>query len=165
MVRLKRLTREARQKNGSMLKTTDTDRLMTHFTTPAHDALSNCEHRRNCPDLSDPPWIQIGVERSIKECKTGRGFLQDWAMSNCDDTIGVSHFLERLKSQRRLNLITEVNTNVAASMPTHPDARIEALDDLAKIDLYAEDGHYHATSTHELPINCKRRAVGQLLYA
>ena len=32
--------------------------------------------------------------------------------------------------------------------------------DLAKVDVYAGDGHYHQTSTHELPIRGKRRAVG-----
>ena len=45
-------------------------------------------------------------------------------------------------------------------MPTHPDDQIDALDDLAKIDIYAGDGHYHTTSTHELLIKGKRRAVG-----
>jgi hypothetical protein len=102
----------------------------------------------------------MGVERLIKECKTGRGFLQDWAMSHNENAIGVSHFFETLKSPRRLNLIAEVNTLVAASMPSHSDSRMDELDDLAKIDIHAGDGHYHATSTHELPIKGKRRAVG-----
>jgi hypothetical protein len=64
----------------------------------------------------------MGVERSTKECRTGRGFLQDWAMVHSEGAIGVSHFFETLKSQRHLNLITEANTRVAASMPSHEDS-------------------------------------------
>jgi hypothetical protein len=143
-----------------MLKTPISGRLMSHFITPADAALIRCEHQRNCPSLSDSQWIQMGVERSIKECKTGRGFLQGWAMSHIEDAVGVSHFFQTLKSQRRLDLISEVNAHVAASMPTHPDAPIEAMEDLSKVDVYAGDGHYHATSTHEIPIKGKRRAVG-----
>jgi hypothetical protein len=48
----------------------------------------------------------MGVERSIKECVTGRGFLQDWAMVHSEGAIGMSHFFETLKSQRRMDLIT-----------------------------------------------------------
>lgn len=133
---------------------------MTHFIRPANDALTHCEHQRSCPGLSDSQWLQMGIERSIKECKTGRGFLQDWAMSHSEEAIGVSHFFETLKSQRRLNLIAEVNTRVAASMPSHAYSQIDELEDLARVDIYAGDGHYHKTSTHEWPIKGKRRAVG-----
>ena len=63
-----------------------------------------------------------------------------------------------VKSDRLL--VKEVNTQVAASMPTHVDSKIDDLEDLAKVDVYAGDGHYHQTSTHELPIKGKRRAVG-----
>ena len=88
-----------------MLKTTDYDCLKTHFIRPADDALTHCEHKRSCPGLSDEQWLQMGIERSIKECRTGRGFLQD--------------------------------------------SQIEDLEDLSKVDVYAGDGHYHKTSTHE----------------
>ena len=56
----------------------------------------------------------MGVERSIKEYRTGRGFLQDLAMAHSEGAIGVSHFFETLKGQRRLDLITEVNIRVQA---------------------------------------------------
>ena len=143
-----------------MLRTTDYDCLKTHFIRPADDALIRCEHKRSCPGLSDRQWLQMGIERSIKECRTGRGFLQDWAMVHSEGAIGVSHFFETLKSQRRLDLITEVNTRVAASMPSQEDSQIEDLEDLSKVDVYAGDGHYHKTSTHERLIKGKRRAVG-----
>ena len=34
------------------------------------------------------------------------------------------------------------------------------MEDLAKVDIYAGDGHDHERSTHEWPIKGKRRAVG-----
>ena len=81
-------------------------------------------------------------------------------MAHSEVAIGVSHFFETLKSQRRLDLITELNTLLAASMPSHEDSQIEDLEDLSKVDVYAGDGHYHKTSTHERLIKGKRRAVG-----
>ena len=143
-----------------MLQTNDQKQLIDQFIAPVHSALDTCRHQRNCPELSDFQWLQMGVERLLKECKTGRGFLQDWAMAHSEDSVAVSHFFETLKSNRRLDLVKEVNTQVAASMPTHVDSQIDALEDLAKVDVYAGDGHYHQTSTHELPIKGKRRAVG-----
>ena len=58
-------------------------------------------------------------------------------MVHSEGAIGVSHFFETLKSQRRLDLITEVNTRVAASMPSQEDSQIEDLEDLSKVDVYA----------------------------
>jgi len=143
-----------------MQQISDQKQLIDRFIDPLHNALDTCKHQRSCPGLSDLQWLQMGVERSLKECKTGRGFLQDWAMAHSENSVGVSHFFETLKSERRLDLVKEVNTQVAAWMPTHADSEIDALEDLAKIDVYAGDGHFHKTSTHELPIKGKRRAVG-----
>jgi hypothetical protein len=133
----------------------------TSFFSPAHTALLSSEHQRNCPGLSDVQWMQMGVTRVLKECRSGRGFLQDWAMSNPEElSVDVSLFFNTLKSSRRLALIEDINTLVARSMPSHPDGLIDELDELAKFDIYAGDGHYHSTSTHEDQIQGKRRAVG-----
>jgi hypothetical protein len=77
-----------------------------------------------------------------------------------DSVVQVSHFFETLKSPRRLRLIKEINQLVASSMPTHIDCRIDELEDLAGVEVYSGDGHYHKTSTHEAPIKGKKRAVG-----
>jgi hypothetical protein len=144
-----------------MQNTTDSKLLSCHFFAPSTAALLDNEHRRNCPELSDQKWIKLGVNRVLKECRSGRGFLQDWAMSNTeDDAVTVSLFFETLKSSRRLALIESINTLVADSMPSHPDGLMDELKELAGFDVYAGDGHYHATSTHELSIQGKRRAVG-----
>jgi len=101
----------------------------------------------------------MGVNRSINDERSGRSFLQDWAMSD-ESSIGVGHFFETLKSSRRLQLIEEVNTTLAGSMPSHPDSLIDTLEELGGIDIYAGDGHYHAAGVHDAPIKGKRRAVG-----
>jgi hypothetical protein len=144
-----------------MLEHSDQQSLTNQFIAPALDALQNCEFTRRCPGLSDEQWTRMGIERALKECKTGRGFLQEWAMANSEEfAVEVSHFFETLKSARRLKLIAQINRVVAAAMPTHPDCQIDELEDLAGVDIYAGDGHYHKTSTHELPIKGKKRAVG-----
>ena len=141
--------------------TPDLKQLSTHFFGPAHSALLSSERQRNCPELSDVQWMQMGVNRVLKECRSGRGFLQDCAMPNPEEaTVDVSLFFETLKSARRLSLIEDINTLVASSMPAHPDGLVDGLEELANFDIYAGDGHYHSTSTHEHLIQGKRRAVG-----
>ena len=73
----------------------------------------------------------MGVNRSINDERSGRSFLQDWAMSD-ESSIGVGHFFETLKSSRRLQLIEEVNTTLAGSMPSHPDSLIDTLEELGE---------------------------------
>jgi hypothetical protein len=80
-----------------MRNTTNSKQLSTHFFAPANAAFLNAEHRRNYPELSDSQWIQIGVSRVLKECRSDRGFLRDWAMSNNEEAVvDVGLFLKRL---------------------------------------------------------------------
>lgn len=65
---------------------------MDRFLAPVHNTLDTCKHQRSCPGLSDFQWLHMGVERSLKECKTGRGFMQDCAMAHSENSVGVSHF-------------------------------------------------------------------------
>jgi len=142
-----------------MQQPNDYKSLTEYFLTPARESLSHCSHTRECPELDDWQWIRMGVNRSINDERSGRSFLQDWAMSD-ESSIGVGHFFETLKSSRRLQLIEEVNTTLAGSMPSHPDSLIDTLEELGGIDIYAGDGHYHAAGVHDAPIKGKRRAVG-----
>jgi len=129
------------------------------FLSPAKQLFPTCEHQRSCPGLDDWQWIRMGIERSLKDERSGRSFLQDWSMSE-EQAVKVSHFFETLKSQRRLALVKELSTRLAASMPPHPHSGIDALEELKRIDIYAGDGHYHAAGSHDPEIKGKRRAVG-----
>ena len=79
-----------------MLQTSNQKQLVDQLLAPAHNALDTCRHQRSCPGLSDLQWLEMGVERSLKECRSGRGFLQDWAMAHAEDSVKVSHFFETL---------------------------------------------------------------------
>ena len=78
-----------------------------------------------------------------------------------EDAVGVSLFFETLKSSRRCHLITELNTQLAQSMETHPDLEVDwkLLGELKKMEVFAGDGHYHKASVHDAPVEGKRRAV------
>lgn len=45
----------------------------------------------------------MGTWRVLRDERSGRGFLQNWAMSG-DPAVEVGHFFETLKSKRRLGL-------------------------------------------------------------
>jgi len=144
-----------------MQQLNDNEHLIDRFLSPARQELEHCTHRRHCSGLSDWQWIKMGVERSLKDERSGRSFLQDWAMANEPErAVRVSHFFETLKSSRRLKLIEELSTALARSMPSHPASLLDQLEELDKVDVYAGDGHYHASAAHDQPIKGKRRAVG-----
>ena len=137
-----------------MQQTSDQKQLMGRFIDPLHNALDTCKHQRSCTGLSDLQWLQMGVERSLKECKTGRGFLQDWAMAHSENSVGVSHFFETLKSNRRLDLVKEVNTQVAASMPHMQTLKSTLLRIWPKsMSMLVMD-----TSIKPVPMNCRSKA-------
>ena len=139
----------------------DKELLNDHFLRPAEQALQGCAARRTCPGLSDWQWVRMGIKRSLEDQRSGRGFLQDWAMEQPEDLqVQVGHFFETLKSQRRLQLIEELCTTLARAMPSHPQALLHRLEDLNPVDVYAGDGHYHGAGVHDQPIQGKRRAVG-----
>lgn len=142
-----------------MQQLSDYESITEHYLSPARQALACCVHQRDCPGLDDWQWIRMGTCRVLRDERSGRGFLQDWAMSG-DPAVEVGHFFETLKSKRRLALVQEVCTAVAASMPSHRHSKIDELEELAGIDIYAGDGHYHAASVHDAAIKGKRRAVG-----
>ena len=76
--------------------------------SPALDLLIDCEHTRDCPNLSDAHWIHMGLERVLHELPSGRAYLQLHGFrSECSPFRG--NYFEALKSLRRLRLIAELN--------------------------------------------------------
>ena len=141
----------------------DSKHLSDVFLEPAVSLLTQAKHTRSCPELPDRVWLEMGVSRVLADVRSGRDFLQEWAMAHDhEDAVSVSLFFETLKSARRGNLIAELNTLLARSMNTHPDLEVDwkLLPELKKIEVFAGDGHYHAASVHDAPIDGKRRAVG-----
>ena len=137
--------------------------LSTRFFTPLLNVLGTCVKRRHCPELSDSNWLRLGIKRCFQLQTSGRGFLQTLAVMAADCRPENSHFFESLKSQRRLSLCAEVNTRLCARARKVLPNALAAFPSLAKFDVHAGDGHFHAHATHD-PADCKgvHYAVGHL---
>ena len=155
---LKGLTVGARRKIGPM-QTIKEQGLADQFLSPADAALSIAKNQRECPTLSDKDWLRMGTHRVLGDVRSGREFLQKWNLEE-EMEIGVVHFFDTASSSRRLRLVSEVNELVASAMPEHAQSGFAAYEDFAKFDLYAGDGHYISASTHEKPIQGKKRPCG-----
>jgi hypothetical protein len=118
-------------------------------------------YRRDCPELSDQSWLQLGVRRALEDQPSGRAFLQHLLTSGLDapDT---GHFFETLKSPRRLRLIADVSRALARQLPPPDPALWESLPELDGFDLYAGDGHFHGAAAHDRrdPSDGVKYAVG-----
>lgn len=127
------------------------------FFSPLLGMATGSPHARRCPELTDDNWLRLGITRVVSDACTGRGFLQQVAalLTFCPQ---LGHFFETLKSGRRLALVNEVSTRLAAKLsPCFPDPPV--LRDYA---IYAGDGHWHAAAAHDPDIDERRRAVGHL---
>ncbi len=128
-----------------------------NFFAPVSGMAESSHFARTCPELTDADWLKLGVTRVVSDPASGRGFLQQIGVSiiNCP---GRSLFFETLKSQRRLDLLNDVNVRLTKTMK--PSA---AMPDLFNdYELFAADGHWHSAATHDAPIDEKRWAVGHL---
>jgi hypothetical protein len=132
-----------------------------HFFSPSLDLLPSCSHLRSCPELSDANWLLLGVARCLQPNASGRHFLQVLASLNPELDPGNSLFFETLKSQRRLNLCTELNTKLCVVGPERlPDA-LATFACLERFDIYAGDGHFHEHAVHDpADEEGKKHAVG-----
>jgi len=127
------------------------------FFAPLAGLAEKSIHARNCNEISDAQWIQIGLTRIINDPTTGRGFLQQVA-ALLSSPPKHSNFFETLKSERRLGMVVDVDAKVASMLAAqgteHPH--------LANYAIYAGDGHWHAAACHDAPIDDRRWAVGHL---
>jgi hypothetical protein len=132
------------------------------FLRPLRDALRLSEHTRQCPCFPDWEHLKAGVGRCLQSVQSGRDWIQ-WLWQQCSMKLGVSCFFESLASNRRLELLHEVNDVIVSRCdgdagvdddPFSPHA------ELADFGVYAADGHYHACSAHEDKVEGKRYPVG-----
>ncbi len=129
------------------------------FSKPAIDVVATCSKFRSCPELSDPDWIAMGIQRAVFESKTGRDFLQTHGV-NLDFCPELSHYFHTLKSPRRLKLIQEVNQRVAHSLKEYLPDELASFPQLDNFDIYAGDGHWHEAASHDAFIDGKTHATG-----
>ena len=130
-----------------------------HYAAPALQLVAACPAFRVCPELSDPAWVALGLQRALYESSTGRGFLQTHGadLAFCPD---YSHYFHTLKSARRLQLLQEVNGRLVQSLQADLPDELAAFPQLDNFDLYAGDGHWHQAASHEPMIEGKLYATG-----
>lgn len=157
-VPIKDLTMMGRQKIGSM-QIIQSQPITKQFFAPVNRALKTAINQRSCVKLTDSDWIEMGARRVLGDYRSGREFLQEWNLGQ-NGNIAVEHFFESANSQRRLRLLKEVNTAIAASMPVHKCSGTEVFKDFEKFEIYAGDGHYIEPSAHEKKVQGKKRPCG-----
>ena len=94
--RLKSLTQRWVQKIDPMQHSLHTNTVRDEFIAPISELLPQCKNRRECRHLSDQVWLEMGVERVLGQQRSGRGFLQDWAMTEAS-AVRVSSFSSHSK--------------------------------------------------------------------
>jgi hypothetical protein len=89
------------------------NKTFTAFFKPLFDALNRAVHTRQCNDLPDQHWLELGVTRILMESLSGRGFLQQYG-PHFHSEVSVGLYFESLKSNRRLLLTNELNDHICA---------------------------------------------------
>ena len=129
------------------------------FSDLALRLISTCPSHRVCPELTDTAWVSLGLARALHESPTGRGFLQTRGAAG-QEAPELTHYFHALKSQRRLQLLEELNELVARVFrKTLPD-ELAGFPQLDNFDIYAGDGHWHKAASHDPMIDGKIRATG-----
>lgn len=122
------------------------------FLQPVFSIFSDLAHRRECPKIPDIDWIKCGIFRCLGTATTGRGFLQSLTVHDRGIRPKLSSFFEALKSLRRGLLIIEANLALVDHMKEILPTESDPLSDFPQLDgydIYAGDGHYHESSTHD----------------
>ena len=93
-----------------------------------NDIFPGLRHTRDCPTLSDRDWLACGINRTLNNAESGRGFLQDYAgkvadLPDCCPEL--TTFFTALRSQRRLNLASEADAALAARLACDPSLQCE----------------------------------------
>ena len=127
------------------------------FFQPLSGLAAASPHARYCPEFSDEHWLLTGVRRCLERVESGRAFLQEHGPGlPCQPSH--ANYFNSLHSERRLELIREVNQVVLAAAQL-PD-RLEAIPELERYECFALDGHWHQAATHDPRHGETKMAVG-----
>ena len=114
---------------------------------------------RPCPDFSDEDCIRLGVRRVLETSESGRGFLQEHGL-RFENTPGHSNYFAALNSQRRREVIRDVNIALLTPANTTLHDRLADIPELANYECFAQDGHWHKAAAHDPRHEGSKMAVG-----
>ena len=129
------------------------------FFAPIESVYPHSEKQYACTTISDLEYAKLGILRCLSPATTGNEFIQDHGLKT-SDYYEVSHFFKSLKSKRRLNNLTSINTLLKdINNELLPDA-FESCPELDNFDIYAGDGHYQHAACFDPKVNGKKTATG-----
>ena len=123
-------------------------RLTEQFFKPLFELYPLSDFQRDCPGLSDLEYLQMGVERCVSSAKSGNDFLQTYRKAD-GSRVGVSHFFEALKSERRLNQQKSINHLMRSYLKDHTVDELSHIEEFKKWHFVAGDGHYHKAAVFD----------------
>jgi len=116
-------------------------------------------YTRKCGEIEDTEWLKIGIMRVLGSEVSGRGFLQSLFFQT-EEMISVGLFFEALKSGRRLKYLRQSLKNLIHHMSEeNKDDSFSVFKELDLFQIYAGDGHYHASATHDEIIGGSKRST------
>lgn len=148
----------------SFMQSADYENVIDLFHQPLRDALEHTRHVRRIAKLDDLQYLKCGVDRVLDASLSGREWVQK-AAGVFNAPITVSSYFFALNSPRRLELITDVDAwirNRADQRPGKADPLAEH-NELKDYAVFATDGHEHAASAHESPIQGVKRGRAHIL--
>jgi hypothetical protein len=142
-----------------MPTTQNTTTVNQTFFQPLKGLAAASPYTRPCPDFSDEDCIGLGVQRVLEMSESGRGFLQEHGL-RFENTPGHSNYFAALNSQRRCDLIGDVNLALLTAANTTLHDRLADIPELANYECFAQDGHWHKGATHDPRHEGVKMAVG-----
>ena len=109
---------------------------------PVFDVYSNSSKQYKCSGISDINFCQLGTLRCISSAKSGHDFLQEHADEDVAD-ISPDHFFKALKSKRRLENLTSINTLLGDQLSSKHHDPLAQFPELDNWEVNMVDGHYH----------------------
>ena len=122
--------------------------LNEQFFEPLSELYPLSNSQRNCPGLNDLEYLQMGIERCVSSAKSGNDFLQTYRKAD-GSKVGVSHFFEALKSQRRLDHQKSTNDLTRAYLRDHTVDELGHIEEFKKWHFVAGDAHYHKAAVFD----------------
>src|SRR4030095_3320803 len=96
------------------------------FFQPLDGLAAASPHGRPCPDFSDEDYIRLGVQRVLDTSDSGRALLQEHGGA-FKNTPGHSNYVAALNSQRRCDLVGELNVALLTAAHTAVHDRLAAI--------------------------------------
>lgn len=120
------------------------------FTELATGDITNNKFSRQCSEVTDSDFIQLGIHRVLGEDKSGRAFLQRIILEDIS-SIERTHFFKCLKSKRRLDHLKEachLLLQKINALLQYTD-RLKIIKELYGIEIFGSDGSYHEWACHD----------------